>query len=267
MNYIVQTYSQLADQYDEEANLNSCWGRLSEEVSSAIRLKRYYRCIVDVGCGTGKTLVQLAAGSAKDIQFIGVEPAPNMCEKARKATHSCSNVRICRGLFEEIPLVSSSVDYLYSILAFHWTTNVSKSIEEMARVLKPDGEMDLYFIGRNNGHEFVKETTPIFLKYMGPALLLESAGLRQQLTKEAAIKYFQKQFNPTRLELDESHITYYDTLEGHWSWWVRIEGHFVKIPPDKRSACDCEVKRALERLSTPKGIPYTVHLLHVKVRT
>jgi hypothetical protein len=27
--------------------------------------------------------------------------------------------------------------------------------------------MDLFFIGRSNGREFIEQTTPIFLKYLG----------------------------------------------------------------------------------------------------
>ncbi|MGA8100777.1 MAG: hypothetical protein WB869_01410, partial [Candidatus Acidiferrales bacterium] len=60
--------------------------------------------------------------------------------------------------------------------------------------------------------------------------------------------------------------TYYDTLEGHWGWWVRIEGHFLQMPPDTKEACDQEVKAALESLAGERGIPYTIHQLHVKVR-
>jgi hypothetical protein len=47
---------------------------------------------------------------------------------------------------------------------------------------------------------------------------------------------------------------------------VRIEGHFVKIPPEKKAACDREVREALQRLAEPQGIPYTIHQLHVEVR-
>jgi hypothetical protein len=48
---------------------------------------------------------------------------------------------------------------------------------------------------------------------------LESAKLRKQLTREA---------------MEESYDTYYDTPEGPWGWWVRIEGHFVQMAVDKK---------------------------------
>jgi ubiquinone/menaquinone biosynthesis C-methylase UbiE len=199
------------------------------------------------------------------MQFIGVEPAPNMLRRAVERTNGWPEVQIYEGSFERLPLESASVDYLYSIHAFHWTTDVTRSIQELARVLKPAGEMDLFFIGRDNGHEFIRKTTPIFLKYMGPTLLLKSASLRKQLTKGAARQHFEQEFDHRRLLVEESYETYYDSIEGHWSWWVRIEGHFVQIPAHKKAACDQEVKQSLLELESEAGIPYTIHLLHVKL--
>ena len=96
-------------------------------------------------------------------------------------------------------------------------------------------------------------------------MLLESAGLRKQLTQEAAFDAFCRVFSSKRLTVDESYNTHYDSLEGHWSWWLRIEGHFVKIPPERKAACDAAIRAAIGTLGEADRIPYTVHLLHVKV--
>ena len=266
MNHIVDTYSKLAAQYDEDKNVRSCWGKSADNALTLIELKDNYHVIADVGCGTGKALAHLAGQGGGQMQFIGVEPAPNMLKRAIERTNGWPNIQILEGSFERLPMESASVDYLYSIHAFHWTTDVARSVRELARVLKPAGEMDLFFIGRDNGHEFIRKTTPIFLKYMGPALLLESAAMRKQLTKDAARQSFEQGFDNRRLLVEESYETYYDTIEGHWSWWVRIEGHFVRIPAHKKAACDQDVKQSLSELEIEEGIPYTIHLLHVKLR-
>jgi ubiquinone/menaquinone biosynthesis C-methylase UbiE len=264
-NPIVETYSRLAREYDEEANFLSCWGRASERALSAIRLRQDYQVVVDMGCGTGRAIHALASAAPPHTQFIGIDPAENMCRIAAQKAADQKAVQIRQGAFEKIPLETASVDYLYSILAFHWVTDLAASVAEIARVLRPNGEMELFFIGRDNGREFIQKTSAIFLKYMGPALLLDSARLRKQLTREAASQLFSKVFESSRLSVDESFTTYYDTLEGHWSWWVRVEGHFVKIPPEKKAQCDSEVRQALQSLAEPRGIPYTIHELHVKL--
>jgi ubiquinone/menaquinone biosynthesis C-methylase UbiE len=265
-NPIVETYSRLANEYDDEANLQSCWGRAADRALTSLRIRDYYKTVLDVGCGTGRALLYLASRNAPEIQFIGVDPALNMCKRAARQTTSYANVKILTGCFEQIPLESAAVDYLYSIFAFHWVSDVDRSVKEVSRVLKPSGEMDLFFIGRDNGREVIQKTTPIFLKYMGPALLLASAQMRRQLRKDAAFELFAKSFPASQLSIEESHDTYYDTLEGHWGWWVRIEGHFMQLPPGKKRQCYQEVRDALLGLAEDHGIPYTIHQLHVILR-
>lgn len=265
LNPIVETYSKLADEYDHEGNVDSCWGLVTKQAGEQIRLKDSYRCVADVGCGTGWTVADLAR-RAPEVDFLGVDPAANMCARARALTADLPNVTILQGSFEELPLETNSMDYLYSTLAFHWCTDVNQAAQQLTRVLKDDGEMDLVFIGRDNGREFIRVTTPIFLKYMGPKLLLESAGLRKQLERQEAQELFEGAFRNRKVTVEESWHTYHDSLEGHWQWWVRIEGHFVQIPPEKKEACDTAIKAAIATLGGDDQIPYTVHLLHVSVR-
>ena len=265
-NPIVQTYSRLADQYDDDLNVRSCWGRAADRALASIQPPAQYHSILDVGCGTGRALALLASEGPRYCKFVGIDPADNMRHLAAARCNVFDNVRILSGSFESIPADSACFDYLYSIFAFHWTTDLDRSVRELARVLKPDGEMDLFFIGRNNGREFIQKTTPIFLKYLRPEGLLRTAQLRKQLTREAAFQLFAKAFDPSRLSVEETYETYYDSLEGHWGWWVRIEGHFVQLPSTSREACDREVQAAIRGLDSPKGIPYTIHRLHVRFR-
>ena len=265
-NPIVETYSRLANRYDDEANLRSCWGRASEKALASLRIRESYRTVLDVGCGTGRALLHLASRNVPEIQFIGVDPATNMCKRAACRTSDYANIKILTGCFEQMPLESAAVDYLYSIFAFHWVSDVDESIKEVLRVLNRVGEMDLFFIGRDNGLEVIHKTTPIFLKYMGPALLLASARMRKQLRKDEAFELFARSFPRSQLSVEESYDTYYDTLEGHWGWWVRIEGHFMQLPPEMKRQCYQEVRRALLTLAEDRGIPYTIHQLHVSLR-
>jgi ubiquinone/menaquinone biosynthesis C-methylase UbiE len=265
-NPVVETYSLLAEKYDDELNLQSCWGRATKKILSSLVIEDNDQVVLDVGCGTGRALSQLASRNWPNIQFIGIEPAVNMRKCALQRIESCPNISILDGCFEKMPVASTSVDYLFSIFAFHWVTNLRVSVQEIHRVLKPNGRADLFFIGRNNGHEFIRKTSPIFLKYMGPARFLESARMRIQLTREEALRLFSESFDPRQVSAVDSFETYYDSLEGHWGWWVRIEGQFVSIPPEARKACDQEVRGALSGLSTEKGIPYSIHCLHLTLR-
>jgi len=266
MNAIVEAYSRLAEQYDDARNRRSCWGLSTEKALASIRLSDQDRVVADIGCGTGRALVHLASRYADRIRFIGVEPADHMRAKAAAAAQLHANIDICEGAFERLPMDDASLDYLYSLYAFHWTTDLDRSVQELSRVLKPAAGMDLFFTGRYNGQEFLRKTTPIFLRHMGPTWVLTSASLRKQITAEAARQLFESAFPSERVTVNESYQTYYDSLDGHWSWWIRAEGHFVGMPPEKRSECDREIREALSGLMSEKGIAYTIHQIHVRLR-
>ncbi|MBK8378756.1 MAG: class I SAM-dependent methyltransferase, partial [Nitrospira sp.] len=156
-----------------------------------------------------------------DRRFIGVEPADNMRALAAELARGQANIRLFNGSFEQIPLESKSIDYLYSILAFHWTTNLTRSAEEVARVLKDDGDMDLFFIGRNNGHEFIRKTTLCFSNTWDRRRCCGRPGMRQQLTKDEAQQLFGKGLCGTKVTVEGPTPLRYPG--GRWTWWVRIE--------------------------------------------
>jgi ubiquinone/menaquinone biosynthesis C-methylase UbiE len=264
-NPVVQTYSRLASEYDSANNIASCWGRVTQGSLDFVDVKSTYKTVVDVGCGTGRELAQLAARTPHT-QFVGLDPAANMREIASVRNAPLANVRILSGSFEMLPLEAASVDYLYSILAFHWTTDLERSVAELARVLRPTGEMDLIFIGRHNGREFIEKTTPIFFRYLTPAAMVRAVSLRKQLTLDETAALFERAFRLPDLSVSESYHTYFDTLEGHWSWWVRVEGQLLDIPTGKKEECDLAVRNAIATLETGGEIPYTVHLMHVRLR-
>ena len=136
----------------------------------------------------------------------------------------------------------------------------------MQRVMRPAGEMDHFFIGLDIGREFIRATTPIFMKYMGPKALFAAAQMRTHFTKDGATEFFGKVFGPKRVQVDEVYETYYDTVEGHLGWWVRIEPQLLAIPAEKKDACDRDVRLALQALDRGKGVPYTMHQIHARVR-
>ena len=266
MNKIVETYSRRAADYDDPRNLDSCWGRIARLSLDFVKLGDRHRTVADVGCGSGRELANLARRSAPEISFFGVEPASGLRQIAAARAADLPNVQILDGRFEELPLATGSVDYLYSVLAFHWTTDLKTSVGELARVLSPRGEMDLTFIGKHNGREFIRKTSPVFFRYLKPARLIEAAALRKQLSLEEARTLFGETFDESGLEVAESYHTFYDTLDGHWAWWVRIEGQLVDVSEEQKAECDAAARAALASLETGQGIPYTVHLLHVRLR-
>ncbi len=264
-NLVTSTFSEVADNYDDLGNLRSCWTIQAKRIRATLKLKDTYRAVVEVGCGTGAALLELAARSPSGVRFTGVEPAAGMRRRATALTEHLPNVSIVDGAFEHLPLGSSSVDYLFSIDAFHWVSDFSRAIDELARVLKPSGEMDLFFNGCNNGRDFVRATTPVYAKYMGLRELVEAAKLRHQLPRDEAEALFASAFGADRVAVDEVYETYYDTAEGHLGWRVRVAPQLLAIPAERREECDRDLRAALAAVQTDQGVPFTIHQLHLRV--
>ena len=265
-NQVIASYSELASKYDDAGNLHSCWTVHSDHIVESLSLKSNFQTVAEVGCGTGRALFRMASRGRPSVRFIGVEPAEEMRRRALVLTRDLPSVRILDGAFESLPLEPASVDYMFSIDALHWVSNPHLAVEEMARVIKPSGEMDHFFNGRNIGCEFIRATTPVYLKYMRLRYLVEAARLRHRFTKDEALALFGETFGPDRVRVDEIYRTYYDTVEGHLGWWVRIQAQLLTIPAERRSECEREIRAALAALETDRGVPYTIHQLHVQVR-
>lgn len=262
---VVLAYSRRAADYDSPENLASCWGRNALELASRLPAGPGRGLIVDVGCGAGGALAQLAARCPPPARLLGIEPAAGLRERARAALAGFPNVAVRDGRFEALPLDAGTVGYLFSIMAFHWVADAARSAREIARVLRAGGEADLFFVGRWNGREFIRATSPIFLRHMGPARLLEAARLRQHLEAGEAHALFESALPGRTVTVEEEYRTYHDDLDGHWAWWVRIEGQLMRIPEERRVACEEQVRAALQALATADGIPYTLHILHVRI--
>jgi SAM-dependent methyltransferase len=262
---VIDAYSRHAHAYSSPQNQESCWGLSSRALWQRLAPRTSHTLLVDVGCGTGAALVDLARRVGAGVRLVGVEPALGLRERARATTQALSAIEIRAGRFEELPFAAASVDYVCSIMAFHWVTDPRLAARELARVLAPNGDVDLFFIGRWNGREFIRVTSPIFLRHMGPARLLDAVRLRQQLTAEQAADLFRETFPAYTVEVSEWYETHFDTLAGHWNWWVRIEGQLVTVPEARREQCELELQAALSTLAEPSGIPYTLHLLHVRI--
>ncbi len=99
--------------------------------------------LLEVGCGTGGTMVRVA--QHKPVHIDGVDVMPSMLAVARKRLHLAglskrSSVRLLRE-GERLPFAGASYDAAYSesVLGFQDEAAVKAILAEVFRVLKPGG--------------------------------------------------------------------------------------------------------------------------------
>lgn len=93
--------------------------------------------VVDVGCGAGRAVAELAG---RGIQAIGVDPSPSMLAAARERW---SQAEFREAGAEELPFADGSVRGYRADKVFHVLREPGRAVAEARRVLRPDGRIVL----------------------------------------------------------------------------------------------------------------------------
>jgi ArsR family transcriptional regulator len=96
------------------------------------------RALVDLGCGTGELLSQLAP--ALD-SLTGVDREPSMLAVARRRLADHPHVTIVEAALEDVPLEDGSADLATIVLVLHHLTEPAAVLSEARRILRPDGHL------------------------------------------------------------------------------------------------------------------------------
>ena len=101
--------------------------------------------VVDLGCGAGIDSMVAAGMVGPEGAVIGVDMTPEMIEKARRAASEggFDNVAIRDGLMEALPVSDGWADVVISNGVFNLAPDKSRVLEEMDRVLKPGGRLQI----------------------------------------------------------------------------------------------------------------------------
>ncbi len=143
--------------------------------------------VLDVGCGTGRTLAQLHA-ALPDARLAGLELSPFYLQLARETVGRVPSARFVPGNAEAMPFADASFDVVTSTFMFHELPRAArrKVWAELLRVVRPGGRVVVldsvqrsdaaelaYFIDRfsQEMHE------PFYREYLDDDL---AAGLAEQ---------------------------------------------------------------------------------------
>lgn len=120
------------------------------------------RRVLDLAAGTGK-LTRSIVGTGADV--VAVEPVAAM---RGALVASLPSVRALAGTAEAIPVRDGSIDAATSAQAFHWF-DAPAAIEELHRVLRPEGRLGLVWNVRDDADPVQARLTQIMAPYRGDA--------------------------------------------------------------------------------------------------
>jgi SAM-dependent methyltransferase len=101
--------------------------------------------VVDVGCGAGIDSLIAAKMVGATGRVLGIDMTPAMVEKARNSARvaAVSNVEFRQGLAESLPAADGWADVVISNGVLNLFPDKFAGLQEMARVLKPGGRLQI----------------------------------------------------------------------------------------------------------------------------
>ncbi|OXM83019.1 class I SAM-dependent methyltransferase [Paenibacillus rigui] len=95
--------------------------------------------VLDLGAGTGYFTVPAAKMTKGTVYALDVEPQMLDFLKNRVQEEQLTNVEFIQGVIEEIPMDNETVDFVIASFVLHEVEPLSKGVDEILRILKPEG--------------------------------------------------------------------------------------------------------------------------------
>ncbi len=99
---------------------------------------------LDIGCGTGWAVGQVASLAQDNGVFYGVDLSTKMIEKARQNFSGRDEISFVQANVESIPLDSDFFDAIICTNSFHHYPRPEHAVQEMYRLLKKGGKLFIY---------------------------------------------------------------------------------------------------------------------------
>jgi ubiquinone/menaquinone biosynthesis C-methylase UbiE len=133
-------FDRWARDYDNDRT--SPWFRYTQELAISFLDLQPRSKVLDVGCGTGFAVLQLAAlllhGKA-----CGIDISSAMIDQAHAKVPSelQGNVEFLTSSSDQIPYASGTFDHVLCTNSFHHYLDPLRALHEMSRVLRPGGQL------------------------------------------------------------------------------------------------------------------------------
>lgn len=144
---------------------------LQQQLDQQTQLK-----LLDIGTGTGKFLPTLLALSS---DIIAVDPVAEMLQQLRL---KLPDIATLEASSHSLPIADNSIDAIFCAQSFHWFAN-PQSLDEFARILKPNGHLFLIWNQRDIRVDWVKALADCIATYEGDTPRYHSGQWQQVLAK------------------------------------------------------------------------------------
>lgn len=247
---VAQSFSRAATTYDSVAQLQRDIGaQLFVQLPDRLPAQT---SVLDLGSGTGFFTRQLAV-KYRESQILGVDIAEGMVHYANAQESEIS--WLCADA-ELLSLADNSIDIIFSSLAIQWCNSLPQLMAELARVLKPGGQLHI--------------------ATLGPQTLYELKSAWQQVDNYVHVNRFESQqalvaaVNSSQLVVDnmqqENRTLYYDRLIDLTRELKALGAHNINVGKPEGLTGRARLfafKNAYETFRDSQGLPATYDVIYL----
>jgi arsenite methyltransferase len=260
-NYLKQKYNlsdpAIISAFDEM----SLWSSYFGEVLLDIVVFKENAKILDIGCGAGYPLLELAQRFGTGSEVIGIDPwkASTNRLKGKAKTMGVTNFRIINGVAEDIPIEDNYFDLIVSNNGLNNCSDQIKVLSECYRTLKPGGQLVITV----NLPGSMKEFYSIFrttLKEEGlndsTAKMRKHIKVKRKSLKENLDQVRNNQFTIKRIIHGRFYMRYINgtaLLNHHFIKLAFLESWTKIVPSSKRSKIFSLLEANLNNYSKARG--------------
>lgn len=125
--------------------------------------------VLDVGCGTGINLLELARVLGPCRLLVGVDLSPGMVAVAgAKAAAAGVPAHIMVADAEALPFADQTFDLLVANSVFHWIADRARAMAELTRLLRPGGQLVLTCAAEPGFREWTGVVQGVVQSVLGP---------------------------------------------------------------------------------------------------
>lgn len=260
MNYLDKNTDfqrpEIVSVFDEVSFWSAHFGRLlMENIPFRSDIK-----LLDVACGNGFPLFELAHAIGPSGRYYGIDSWPAALDRARmkREIYELENVQLILGDAHQLPWEASTFDMVVSNVGINNFEKPETAIKECFRVLKPGGLLVLTTNLRGHMNEFYEVYREVLVS-MGMEELLPDLqrNIKHRADLETILGWYQAASFRTPRVVEDQFVMRYSNgtalLNHSLTVFGFLEGWRTFVPADKERALFHALEQRLNKLARKSG--------------